>query len=58
MDNFKKLQFRLQEVVQQRKSLEIDLHGDIQENRQQDFTINSLKGEIHNGKKQRDALVL
>lgn len=58
MDNFKSLQGRLQSVIQQKDELEHELQREIQENRQQDFIINSLKGEIHNGKKQRDAIIM
>ncbi|XP_077965773.1 phosphatidylinositol 3-kinase regulatory subunit gamma-like [Styela clava] len=58
MDNFRSLQGRLQSVIQQKVTLDDELHREVQENRQQDFIINSLKGEIHNGKKQRDSIIM
>lgn len=58
VDNYKRLQSRLQDVAEQRKDLERHLQQEMQENRQQDFTINSLKGEIHNDRKLRDNLIM
>lgn len=57
MENFKRLQSRLKTVIDEKQGFERRLHDEIQENRMQEFEANTLKGEIHQYKKEKDDLL-
>lgn len=57
MENYKRLQTRLQNVVGEKQNFEKDLQQEINDNREQEFVANALRGEIHQNKKEIEDLL-